>query len=59
MTLGIVCAIMSVAYGIVCGGVYTWISPRRRGSWRVMWRSTALFTLLGAVMAAVLYLVFR
>lgn len=59
MSLKLACLILAVVYGIICGGVYTWISPRRRGSWPVMLRSTLLFTLLGLLMAGVIYFVLR
>ena len=59
MTLGMSFFLLAIAYGVVCGGVYTWISPRRSGSWPRMWRATCLFTLLGLVLALLAYIVLR
>lgn len=51
--------LLAVVYGIVCGGVYTWLTPRRVGTWRLMLRSTLWFTLVGAVLAWLFYIVFK
>lgn len=50
---------MALSYGVICGGVYTWLNSRRKGSWRIMARSTAYFTAIGAVLTWLFYIVFK
>lgn len=51
--------VLAVAYGVVCGGVATWLSPRRRGTWAMMGRYTAIFTIVGLVLAWVCYIILK
>ena len=59
MTLELLCILLAIVYGIVCGGVYTWVSPHRRGTWRMMLRATGIFTIVGIVIAVILYEIFK
>ncbi len=45
------------AFGIVSGGLYTWMSPRRRGWRRLLLRSCAAYTLVALCIVYVLFLV--
>ncbi|MDE6326140.1 MAG: hypothetical protein K2M02_08205 [Duncaniella sp.] len=49
----------AVVYGVACGGVYTWMSPRRIGTWRLFLRSTAAFTVAGLVIVYILFRIFK
>lgn len=49
----------AIVYGILCGGVYTWLSPRRKGTWPLFFRSTAVFAAVGLVIVWILLEVFR
>jgi len=51
--------VMAMSYGIIAGGVYTWMSPRRRGNWRMMLRSTGVYTIVGVFLVWLFYLVFK
>lgn len=51
--------LQAIVYGIICGGVYTWMSRRRVGTWRLMLRSTLWFTALGAVLSWMSYLILK
>jgi len=50
---------LALTYGVVCSGVYTWLSPRRVGTWRLMLRSLGWFTAAGAFLAWIFYLIFK
>lgn len=45
----------AVVYGLMCGGVYTWTSSRRSGTWRLFWRSAAAFTVVGLFIVGLLF----
>ncbi len=45
----------AVVYGLVCGGVYTWTSRRRKGTWSLYIRSAAAFTVAGLAMVGILF----
>ncbi len=46
----------AVVYGLICGGVYTWTSWRRQGTWRLFARSSVAFTLLGLAIVGILFM---
>lgn len=47
----------AVVFGIVSGGLYTWMSPRRSTTWPVLWlRSAAVYTAIAAAIVYVLFL---
>ncbi|MDE5785390.1 MAG: hypothetical protein K2H98_02560 [Duncaniella sp.] len=45
----------AVVYGLMCGGVYTWTSSRRSGTWSLFCRSAAVFTIVGLCIVALLF----
>ncbi|MDE6484174.1 MAG: hypothetical protein K2L14_02120 [Duncaniella sp.] len=45
----------AVVYGLLCGGVYTWTSRKRTGTWRLFFRSTTAFTIAGLLMVGILF----
>lgn len=49
----------AIIYGVLCGGVYTWLSPRRIGSWRLFIRASLWFTVVGIVIVALLMSIFK
>ena len=49
----------AVVYGIACGGVYTWMSSRRCGTWRLFLRSSISFTIVGLAIVYILYRIFK
>ncbi|MBD5249969.1 MAG: hypothetical protein HDR83_00340 [Bacteroides sp.] len=42
-------------YGLLCGGVYTWTSRRRKGTWPLFVKSSYVFTLVGLAMMGFLF----
>ena len=46
----------AVVYGLACGGVYTWMSERRSGTWKLFLRSSAVFF---AISLIIIYLIYR
>ena len=55
----IIWLLAAIIYGVLCGGVYTWLSPRRIGSWRLFIRSSLWFTVVGIVIVALLMSIFK
>lgn len=59
MTLIPMCCLMAVVYGLLCGAVYTCVTPLRGRRWRRLLVSSFCFTVLGSIIATLFYLVFR
>lgn len=59
MTIEQICIILAVAYGIICGAVYTLISPREGRTLRRFVKATAAYMGLGVVLSVIFYFVFR
>lgn len=53
------CCLMAVVYGLLCGAVYTCVTPLRGRRWRRLLVSSVCFTVLGSIIATLFYLVFR
>ncbi|MCM1520583.1 MAG: hypothetical protein NC098_07330 [Lachnoclostridium sp.] len=51
--------VAAICYGIVCGGVYTWLSPRRSGSWKMFFTSTIIFAIVGLLIVWLLFKVLK
>ncbi len=46
----------AIVFGIVSGGLYTWMSPRRERRLQLMLRSMAIYTFVGMVVIYVIKL---
>lgn len=47
----------AILFGIVSGGLYTWMSPRRERRLRLMFRSMAIYAVLGLIAVYIIFLV--